>query len=296
MTDPFDALRPPRRPLPAGGDDRAVARGRRIIHRRRAAASGAAAAGLLAVGSVVAFSDGDRKPDSVGVLSPDRPGRTSPDAVASPEPSPTAAARPSSTPAPQTVSAPTLPPLPGQSPRPRPTQTTPPPSDRPYIGPEPTADDGAAIYTETTYTDPNGCLNKPRVMVGETSGFCISTDGPATVTAGKRETFAVTFCRTLAAGDVTLHFSTRLEAWITFSAGHYRYFGFGDTLSGPAHTQVFKAGDCTRYSTTWSGQDQDGYALPEGKATVLSVLLATDYHDNNQQNPGMFTNTDVRWS
>lgn len=299
MTDPFDALRPIARPLPVGGDDRAVTRGRRILHRRRAAAGGTAAAGLLAVGSVVAFqaSGGDRR-DSVGVLDSDPAASTSPGAAASAAPTSTSAALPTPTRSPDALGAPTLPPFPGQKHSPRPAQSTPPPSDRPYIGPEPTEDDGAAVYTDSTYSDPNGCLNQPRVMVGDKSGFCIVTEGPTTVTAGKRETFAVTFCRTVASGDVTLHFQNRLEAVIWIYNGQHRYFGFDleGRVNGGPHARDFKAGDCTRYATTWSGQDQDGYALPEGQATVLFVLVASDYRDNKEQNPGAFSYTDVRWS
>lgn len=299
MTDPFDALRPPRRPLPVGGDDRAVTRGRRIIHRRRAAAGGTAAAGLLAVGSVVAFqAGGGNRHDSVGVLDPAPFADRSSDPGASPAPTGTPSPLPTRSPAAGDPTLPPLPPLPGQRPTPRPTASTAPPSDRPYVGPEPTLEDGGAVFTDTTYTDPNACFDEPRVVVGDNSGFCVSATGPSTVTAGKRETLTVTFCRTLAAGDVTLHFPNRLEAVIWVYNGHYSYFGYDleGQVSGSPHTRVFRAGDCTRYSTTWSGQDQDGYALPEGKATIASILVASDYHDKDEQNPGMFSYTDVRWA
>jgi hypothetical protein len=305
MTDPFDALRPPRRPLPAGGDERAVARGRRVIHRRRVAYGGVMSAGLVAVGAVATLGRDDSAHDSIRYLDPDE----SP----TPTPEPTGSATPSPGPVLPTIlpTAIGLPPLPGGSSEPQPTTSAEPdptPAPRgPYVGPEPVDADGAAIVTRTTSTDRTFCATGAQQQVSPyNQGWCSAVSGSSLVHAGHSTPYSFTLCRQVDKGDGTLHFATRKEA--DFGVAHWNdpytestpvwQAGAHAQLPSEPHTLTVPAGDCVTWTTTWGGQDNDGYAAPQESNELDAVPWAEEFigDDADLAAPVAFLSVDVRWS
>jgi hypothetical protein len=280
MTDPLEGLRPPSRTLPVGGDVRAIASGRKAIHRRRATYGAVCGAGALAVGAVIAYDSGQPRDDSIGFLDPDETPSSVPSiasttplalpsqASALPTPSGLASIAPSGVNVPPHVGGSTEPSpdaTESVSPSPAPTGA--------YVGPEPTTADGAAVMTRTASSDPTFCSAGAQQQVSVYSdGWCSALTGPSQVVAGRRVSYSYKLCRNVANGAGTLTFDTAKE--VDFAVQHWvadydhtePVWQAGTTAELPPspHTVNVDAGDCLTWTTTWSGQNNDGFAVPEG--------------------------------
>jgi hypothetical protein len=307
MTDPFDGLRSPRRPLADGADLRVIARGQRVLHRRRVAYGGIVGAGVLAIGAVATLDSGGQDKDSVRYLDPNE--TPSPSAApAETEPTPTSSPRlPAVVPTQLASLLPGVgqsppPPPPSESPEPDPEPTEPP--VRPYVGQEPLAEDGGPIMTRTMANDPTYCAKHQQVGPYQQAGgaWCGATSGPTNVFAGKRSPFSFTVCRPASAGAGVLHFRDRHEVWFqvgfTPDSGDEQIawtWGKGFDFPSAPHQVDFAAGDCATWSITWSGEGDDGYALDEGAYEVDSFSTATDFGGDPSRGPIGYTGVQLSW-
>ncbi|HVE74237.1 MAG TPA: hypothetical protein VNA30_03980 [Mycobacteriales bacterium] len=302
MTDPFAGLRTPLRALPVGGDVRAIASGRRALHRRRAAYGVVCGAGALAVVMVVALVSTEARQDSLDLLPP----AATPTSQASETPSPSPVpGLPSGAP-----TALSLPRLPGSSPEPSPAESeSAAPSAAPagpYVGPEPTTADGGAVMTRTASSDPAFCSAGAQQQVSVYSdGWCSAVSGPGQVVAGQRVSYSYKLCRNVAKGAGRLTFATAKEVDFTaqqhVSAGTEIVWQAGAAAELPPspHTVDVEAGNCLTWTTTWSGQNNAGYALPEdGEYEIDAYGYADEWvgEDADFPPPVAFTPVSVSWN
>lgn len=295
MTDSLATLRLqlPSRPLPAGGDARAIATGRRVLRHRRIAATvvgGGTAAAVVA--AVVMVTGGSVRGDSLSTVTPSGgAGSTSGGSRgAMPPVAPTLppGVVPSALPTPSGLPI-GIGPEPSGSPSVSPTASaTEPAAHGPYVGFEPTAADGGPTVTRTTSNDPTFCERNAEVAdYRHPDGWCstLTTSAPADgFVAGRRVSFTFEMCKAPETGAATLHFPSRMEIDVaanqSMDDGNEvgRWAWDGDFAFPPAtHTLAFNAGDCATWVVTWSGQDGDGYAVPEGSYDVFTWLTADEY-------------------
>jgi hypothetical protein len=309
MTQSLATLRLPSRPLPAGGEARAIAAGRRIVRRRRigmVCVTGGTAAAVVAVVLVVA--GGGARGDSLSTVTPAGGGSASQGSGSH-----------GSGHVVRAVPAPTLPP--GVLPTPLPTPSGlpvgvgPAPSDSPsasasptaaaahgpYVGFEPTEADGGPTVTRTTTNDPTFCEKNAQVAeYRHPDGWCMTlttTAPPEGFVAGHRVSFTLEMCKAPESGAATLHFPSRMEVNLSANqvlddgneAARWTWderFGFPQA----AHTLTFNPGDCATWVMTWSGQDYDGYAVPQGAYDVIGWLTADEYLKDDADYPPPVTN------
>lgn len=309
MTDPLKGLRAPSRALPTGGDLRAIAQGRRVIHRRKVAFGGVVGAGLLATGSVVAFQDaGDDGHDSIGVLSHRD--------VPQPTGSPTAGVRSGG---PLTVvvggrtvtAQPTPPSAGGGEPGPT-TSSSPDPDqpapDAPYIGSEPTGAEGMPIVTRTmSKHDPQYCSVEAQAeghKVGDGSGdWCARLTAPTQLVAGHRVQLSYELCRRTAGSDFTLRFPTAEEVRF-YAYGHLRpsqdgskwSWNQGYAFPAAPHELTVPGGSCVTWTVTWSGQDSTGYAMEQGGVHLGAEPTVDESGEITSGWQQVHASTQVSWS
>jgi hypothetical protein len=173
------------------------------------------------------------------------------------------------------------------------------------VGDEPVAEDGGAVVTRTTSTDRTFCAAGAQQQVSVyADGWCSRVTGPLDVFAGHRVSYAYKLCRSVGSAAGTLHFDTRKEADFTVQretdSGTVPVWHAGTTAALPAqaHTLTVAAGDCVTWSTTWSGQGDDGYALAETEAyEVDAIPWATEWvgPDPGSGPPVSFVQVQVHW-
>jgi len=174
---------------------------------------------------------------------------------------------------------------PSASPTASPTE---PAAHGPFVGFEPTAADGGPTVTRTTSNDPTFCERNAQVAdYRHPDGWCgtLTTTAPeGGFVAGHRISFTFELCKAPESGAATLHFPSRMEIDVTANqalddGNEVGRWTWDDKFAFPpaAHTLTFNAGDCATWVVTWSGQDYDGYAVPEGSYDVFAWLAADEY-------------------
>jgi hypothetical protein len=289
MTDPFTTLRLPSRPLPIGGEALAISTGRGRLRRRRIATAVVSGGSALAVAAAVAFvTGGAGQGDALSTVTP-AGGGAGGSASATPAPTIPAGVVPSPLPAPTGLPVgigPGSSASPSPAPTPTSTETTAPPQG-PYVGFEPTAPDGGPAVTRTMSNDPAFCEKNAQVAeYRHPDGWCstLTTSAPSGFVAGHRISLTFTMCKAPESGAMTLHFANRME--VDLAANETAADGAETTrwtwdggfdFPAAAHTLTFNAGDCATWVMTWSGQANDGYAVPEGDYDMVAGLTATEY-------------------
>jgi len=300
MTDSLATLRwqLPSRPLPAGGDARAIATGRRVLRRRRvggAVAGGGTAA--VVVAAVVLLTGGAGRGDALSTVTPTdgtSSTRGAPRTVPVPTLPPGVVPSPLPTPSGLPIG---IGPEPSSSPTASPSAPSPAPAAHgPYVGFEPAAADGGPTVTRTMSSDPTFCSRNAQVVeYRHPDGWCTTlttTAPPDGYVAGHRISFTLEMCKAPESGAATLHFPNRMEIDVVANQvmddlTETERWGWDNRFAFPAdaHTLTFNAGDCATWVLTWSGQDYDGYAVPEGAYDVVGWLAATEYTSDDADFP-----------
>lgn len=311
MTDPLTTLRLPSRPLPAGGEAQAIARGRRSLHRRRIATAAVGGGSAVAVAVVVALvAGGGAQGDSLSTVTPAGGSPVTP-AAATPAPTLPAGIVPSPLPPPSQLPVgigPSATSGPTESPAPDPSETTAAVSG-PYVGVEPTGPDGGPTITRTMSNEPTFCESNVEVAnYRHPDGWCstLTTSASSGFVAGHRISFTFELCKAPESGAKTLHFDNRQEidvsaAQIAADGSDTVRWSWDNRFDFPAapHTLTFNAGDCATWVMTWSGEGYDGYAVPEGAYDGTAWLAATEYTSDDADYPPPVTtlrsSIDVSW-
>lgn len=265
-------------PVPAGGVNAAVARGRHLRRRRTALRICAAVATTgLAVAAALSFGG------SPGLGARDRlvPAHD-PGLVPGPTPTVTGAARPGAATSGSRPSSPLpSPSAPAQQPQGRPS-----PSPRVAGGSVPETPYRTPALTRT-YTPPRPLSASPSVSVcganyaGSTDGtgqtranWCV--DEQVTPSARGRD-LVLQLCRDQS-GAAPLTFPGGREVEIVVSrAGHEVWRWSADHPDrGPAHTLDTPATACWTWTAPWTTVDQHGRPLPAGAYTMLATTQAAE--------------------
>ena len=301
MTDSLATLRLPSRPLPLGGDVLALAAGRRMLRRRRIAL-GAISAGSAAavVAAFVVVSGAAQRGDSLSTVTPaggaagsTQAGKAAPRVAATPTVPPGVVPSPLPTPSGLPIG---IGPAPTDSPTAAATESSPAPeAPGPYIGFEPTGPDGGPAITRTMSNDPTFCERNAEVAdYRHPDGWCstLTTSAPNGFVAGHRISFTFEMCKAPESGAMTLHFDNRMEIGLnanepTDTGSEITRWSWDNKFAFPAdaHTLTFNAGDCATWVVTWSGEDYDGYAVPEADYDAVAFLAATEYASDDADYP-----------
>jgi hypothetical protein len=266
-----DLPRGPRRPVPPGGLERALATGRRRLRRRRLASTAGTVSFAVVAGA--ALANGVEPRASQQHLDPaGTPSATTAPGRALPAPS---------LPVPTAVPTAVLPPPLG-SPVPSPSATAAPaatPERGRYVG---HASPDVAVATSN---DPTACAAAGQAEVVARTGFCTSITGTTEVTPGRSATYAFTLCRAAGQAAKTLRFDDAQES--LFHA--YSTEGGPEWQSArtPArHTVTFAGGDCRTWTVTWLGEDANGYAFADGSYEMDGFAWAWEWVDEDGPETG----------
>lgn len=272
----------PRRDWPAGlplagdapvftpPDPAALLHRGRHVRRVHAFVAGAAAVLLLAMGSAVAVNATSHRAGGSDVVTPaiDR------------TPSPSAS--------PQAVSSPQLPAISSSgagiaAPATIPVRPSPAGSPvaaklaSPTMAPLPAAPTTATPFRRTTVRNPptQSCLYQP---ITAPSGWCLDYVGPSATPAGVPVDFNIDICRINRFGSGTRRFATGQEADVSvLSQGKRSWrWSHGRDFSKRSHTLTASPGECIRWTTTWTTEDNSGRLFPPGSYSLGVQVMSPD--------------------
>ncbi|HEV2889925.1 MAG TPA: hypothetical protein VGX28_06070 [Frankiaceae bacterium] len=285
----LSSLRGPRLAPPTGALDRALATGRARLRRRRIARAAATTSCVAFVAVAVLGSGGGTQ--SLDQTDPAAPGVHTTPGGATPAPGATVRSPAGDPGAPGVIPSGLPLPLPSRT-HAGPSATAAPPAAPPdgsrrFVG------IGSRDVAITHKNDPAACVGQPSQWqwIPDT-GYCTSMTGPASVTVGQPATYAYTLCRAPGQDPATLTFTTEQEALYhaydlendgADGGGPHWRLGWPDP-DGPRHTVTFEPGDCRTWRAQWMGQDDEGYAFPDGQYEMFGFpaaeeLIATEGTD-----------------
>jgi hypothetical protein len=135
----------------------------------------------------------------------------------------------------------------------------------------------ATPFRRTTVTNPprTSCLYQP---ITAPSGWCLDYIGPESTPAGRPVDLAVDICRINGLGTGTLRFHDAQEAEIqVLSSGTRNWrWSHGRSFAATPHTLAVAAGQCLRWTTTWSTEDNSGRAFQPGTYSLGVDVVSPD--------------------
>ena len=284
----------PRRDWPAGlplagdapvftpPDPAALLHRGRHVRRMHAVVATAAAAGLFAMGSAVAVNATSHRAGGSDVVTP------AIDRTPTPSASPGAAVAPQLAPISGSgagIAAPTVIAV-------KPSPAGPSAAAMPAVRRTPSAavmPSTATPFRRTTVRNPptQSCLYQP---ITAPSGWCLDYVGPSSTPAGVPVDFNIDICRVNRFGSGTLHFATGQEADISVLSQGKRSWTWSHGRSFPQrpHTLTAAPGECIRWTTTWTTEDNRGRVFPPG-----NYSLGVQVRSPDADLPGSATGTGI---
>jgi hypothetical protein len=134
----------------------------------------------------------------------------------------------------------------------------------------------ATAFRRTVVSDPASasCLYQPE---SSPSGWCIDYAGPNRSRAGVPVDLSVEVCRIRGLAPGALHFDTEREADIGIDDSTHQWrWSHGRRFADTAHVVTVPSGQCLRWTTRWTTEDNSGRLLSRGSYWLDVEVLSDD--------------------